>query len=116
MPESARESVILNEIRLGLADRCTLLRNQAGVYRVGNRMIRSGLAPGGSDLIGWTVIDGLAVFTAIEVKRTGGRVTQAQNNFLTAVNGAGGIAFVARSVDQAVDLLEQAVADKKKRL
>ena len=97
-----REAVIQSDIRLALADRCVLFRNQTGVYRVGERTMRSGLTPGGSDLIGWTTVNGVAVFTAIEVKTERGRATETQRRFIDAVNGSGGIAFVARSASQAV--------------
>lgn len=71
------------------------------------RRIRFGLAVGSSDLIGWvpvTVTDEmvgrtLAVFTSTEVKMPKGRISQEQRDWLTAVENAGGIANVCRSVD-----------------
>lgn len=70
------------------------------------RPFNSGL-PGMSDLIGWTERDGQAVFTAVEVKSDRGRVTPEQQNFIDAVRSAGGIAGVARSVEDAQALLSE---------
>ena len=41
-------------------------------------------------------------FVAIEVKRPGGRTTPEQERFLEAVRRHGGIAFVARSIDDVI--------------
>jgi len=41
-------------------------------------------------------------FVAIEVKRPGGKVTDGQREFLRKVTAAGGIAFVAYSVEDVV--------------
>jgi hypothetical protein len=68
--------------------------------------VRYGLAnPGGSDLIGWTsrtvtpdmVGKKIAIFTAVEVKTATGRTSEAQRNFLQAVETAGGIAVIAHN-------------------
>lgn len=69
------------------------------------RPLHAGLCTGSSDLIGYTVRNGVAVFTAVEVKTATGRATPEQRQFLDVVGGAGGIAGVARSVDEAVRLL-----------
>jgi hypothetical protein len=63
--------------------------------------LQMGLTTGGSDLIGWTTQDGVARFTAIEVKSDRGRLRPEQAVFIDAVNTAGGIAGVARSEDEA---------------
>ena len=55
-------------------------------------------APGVSDLIGWT--EG-GRFVAIEVKAPRGRVTDEQKAFLDLVRRSGGLAGVARSVEEA---------------
>jgi len=62
-----------------------------------------GLAPGSADLIGWV----RGRFLSIEVKSATGRVRPDQQNWMNVVNSHGGIAFVARSVAEAVELLEQ---------
>jgi len=75
--------------------------------------VRYGLQPGSSDLIGWRTItitpemvgQRVAVFASIEVKSTTGRIRQEQQQWLDAVQAAGGIAGVARSVEDAQRLL-----------
>ena len=55
-------------------------------------------APGVSDLIGWT--EG-GRFVAVEVKGPRGRVTDEQAAFIELVRRSGGLAGVARSVEEA---------------
>ena len=92
-----------------------LLRNQVGQYRLAlpdcgrcqteGRVIRSGLAVGSSDLIGWHRVTitpemvgrTLAVFTAVEVKSKRGRPTKDQTRFLQAITDQGGFAGIARA-------------------
>lgn len=77
------------------------------------RPLHAGLVEGGADLIGWRsrviqpedVGTRVAVFTALEAKQGSGRVTEAQARFLQAVEAAGGIARVVRSVEDAQDAL-----------
>ncbi len=72
-----------------------------------------GLCKGSADLIGWRSVtitpemvgQQIAVFTSIEVKSSSGRVKPEQQQWLNAVQAAGGIAGVARSVGEAMDLL-----------
>jgi len=45
-------------------------------------------------------------FLAIEVKTPKGKVTEAQRAFIDRVNKEGGIAFVARSVEDVIEKLE----------
>lgn len=72
-----------------------LFRNNVGLFETRDgRWVRTGLCNGSSDLIGWTTIDGRAVFTAVEVKTRFGRVTDEQRRFIAAVERAGGIAGV----------------------
>ena len=59
-------------------------------------------APGVSDLIGWTQ----GRFVAIEVKASRGRVTDEQKAFIDLVRRSGGLAGVARSVEEATAILE----------
>lgn len=77
------------------------------------RMLTAGLCPGSSDLIclqrltitpehvGQTV----GRFVAIEVKVPGKNAEPAQRTFIDNVNGAGGVAGVARSAEEAWRLL-----------
>ena len=94
-----------------------LFRNNTGVLRDANgRPVQFGLCKGSADLIGWTtrtitaemVGQQVAVFTSIEVKTPTGRLTPEQRQWLEAVETAGGIAGVARSVQDAEALLRNA--------
>lgn len=78
------------------------------------RPLQAGLCPGSSDLIGWHCIEitpamvgqRLGAFLAVEVKRPGGKPpTQKQQRFLEAVQRMGGLAGVARSVEDAEAIL-----------
>lgn len=71
------------------------------------RPVHFGLCKGSSDLLG--IHAGTGRFIAIEVKTPKGRATQEQENFLLAVNNAGGIGFVARSAESALQQLEGAL-------
>ena len=94
-----------------------LFRNNTGVLRDQHgRPVSFGLCKGSADLIGWTtrtitpdmVGQQVAVFTSIEVKTASGRLTPEQRQWLAAVETAGGIAGVARSVADAEALLRNA--------
>jgi hypothetical protein len=88
-----------------------LFRNNIGAYRSeAGHYIKYGLCnPGGSDLIGWkprliTAEDAgktMAIFTAVEVKAPGGRVTVEQRQFLAVVEKSGGIASEVYSLGEA---------------
>jgi hypothetical protein len=114
------ETVIQQEIRLALGTRpdAKLFRNQVGSLpdpRTG-RLVTFGLARGSADLIGWRTVtvtpdmvgQRLAVFTSIEIKTPTGRIAPAQQHWLQAVHSAGGIAGVARSVADALHIVEEA--------
>lgn len=80
-----------------LRNNCGILKNPAGIpikFGVGN--------PGGSDLIGLY----RGRFIAIEVKTPKGRATPEQLQFIEAVRRHGGIAGIARSVEDALSLLK----------
>ncbi len=78
------------------------------------RPLRAGLCVGSSDLIGWNtkiitpemVGNKIAIFTAVEVKKPSGRATKEQINFIKQVRENGGIAGIAKSGEQAVDLIK----------
>lgn len=78
---------------------------QGDVYLRGARRVSYGLHKGSPDLIGWTVRNGVAVFTALECKSATGRPTPEQLRFIEAVQRAGGLAGVVRSVDEALAVL-----------
>jgi hypothetical protein len=81
-----------------------LFRNNCG-FDQKNR-VRYGLSIGSSDLIGLAG----GVFLAIEVKTPVGRERKEQKLFREAINRLGGVAGVARSVDEAMALVAQALA------
>ena len=77
------------------------------------RPLQAGLHQGSSDLIGWSVRlvtpdmvgSKVALFTAIEVKTDGGRISAEQLTFIQNVRDAGGIAGIARSPQEAENLI-----------
>ena len=112
------ETDLQQRIRLALGTRSDLrlFRNQVGQLpdpRTG-RPVQFGLARGSADLIGWRTLvitpdmvgQRIAVFTSLEVKTTTGRLTPAQHAWLGAVRSAGGIGGVARSVTDALQIIE----------
>lgn len=88
--------------------------NDGDVIIKNAKPLHAGLCEGSSDLIGWKTIlvtpdmvgKKIALFAAVEVKTDKGRVSPAQVNFLKVVNEMGGVSGVARSEDDAVNLLK----------
>lgn len=109
------ETLILQQIRLALGSRpdIKLWRNNAGALKdKDGRWVHFGIAnPGGSDLIGWVRVGGVAVFLAIEIKTTTGHGTQQQLDFISFVRLNGGRAGVARSVNDAERICNGDVID-----
>lgn len=112
------ESHTMARIRLALNNALPsmrLFRNNVGVARHGNSTVVYGLAPGSSDLIGWTPLRirpehvgrTVAVFTAVEVKTSTGRPSKQQEHFLDVVEQAGGIAALARDPQDVLTAVEQ---------
>jgi hypothetical protein len=112
-----KESQIQTRILLALSEAgCTVWRCETAGAWVGRvihqsggtvtladaRMIQAGLTKGGADIIGISP-DGR--FIGVEVKTKTGRVSQEQDRFISAVRAAGGIAGVARSVEDALKLI-----------
>ena len=115
-----QETDLQQRIRLALGTwpDVRAFRNQVGSLpdpRTG-RLVTFGLARGSADLIGWRTITvtpdmigtRLAVFCSIEVKTSTGRLTPQQRHWLDAVHQAGGIAGVARSVGDALQIVTSA--------
>lgn len=111
------ETTLQQQIRLALGThpQTRLFRNQVGSLpdpRTG-RLVTFGLARGSADLIGWRTVTitpdmvghRLAVFTSIEVKTPTGRIRPDQAAWMGAVQAAGGIAGIARSVPDALQLV-----------
>ena len=105
------EAAIQQDIRLSLGQ-CPgirTFRNNCGAYKDprSGRLVRYGLATGSADLIGWQTVtitpdmvgQRFARFLSIEVKTPTGRLSPEQETWRAAVLKAGGIAVVARSVE-----------------
>jgi hypothetical protein len=109
------EQAIQQRIRLACSRGDTRLwRNNTGRLRdERGQLVTFGLCPGSADLIGYRSLtitsdmvgSTLAVFAAVEVKTERGRPTPEQTAFLEHVTAAGGIAGIARSVEEAQALL-----------
>lgn len=115
------ESNRLNVIRLGLSPKCKLFRNPRGVavFPNGHRVVY-GLSEGGSDLIGFTLIEFhgkiFPIFTVFEEK--GGRTKTAPHQllFIEAVKRNGGIGAIIRNIgdaERAIDEYETALREGK---
>lgn len=123
-----QETLIQRAIMLSLSEAgCIVWRNNtAGAYvgkllhkagdqvTLGNaHLVQFGLCKGSSDLICMTPVtitpdmvgQTVGVFTAVEVKTKTGRVSPEQLQFIEAVRAAGGIAGLARSPADALELL-----------
>lgn len=104
------EAEIQSAIHRALGSRADtrIFRNHVGkVQDAQGRWHTFGLAPGSADLIGWQSIEitqdmvgrRLAVFLSVEIKTETGRLSPAQENWRRAVEAHGGIAVVARSIN-----------------
>lgn len=78
---------------------CTILRNA--------RRNSFGLAVGSGDLIGWTIRNGVAVFTSLELKTPRGRIREGQMEWNDAVLRAGGLSGIVRTVEEAQSVVSQ---------
>lgn len=112
------ETKIQNRILLALSEAgCTVWRNETAGTWVGRvvhkdtggtvtlanaRQLRAGLCVGSSDIVG---IAPCGRFLAVEVKTAKGRISAEQTRFISAVRAAGGISGIARSVEEALQLL-----------
>lgn len=116
------ESDIQQKIQIAAVHyNCFLMRNNSGALKdATGRLVRYGLGNDSekrtahiksSDLIGFTIRNGVAVFTAIEVKRGDwifsalDKRARAQLAFLQWVISKGGIAGFCKSVDEFKDLM-----------
>ena len=112
------ETDIQNAIRVAVSKDCIIFRTNAGKLWQGkvvwskefqqNVLINlrrvEGLPTGYSDLSGVRKSDGRAVF--IEVKKPTGVVSEEQKKFIAAMQQCHAVAGVARSVEDALKLLE----------
>jgi hypothetical protein len=99
--DEVTDPVMLGASALG----CRLARNNSGVaFHKDGSVVRYGVFPGGSDMLGWSPLlitpghvgTTVAVFTAIEAKTRTVSLTPEQRHFLDIVNRAGGIGLWGR--------------------
>ena len=111
----ASEQSIQQHIRIACSTGDTrLFRNNTGTLRDQHgRPVSFGLCKGSADLIGYRTVtitpemvgQQVAVFTSIEVKTPTGRIRPEQQAWLETIQAAGGIAGVARSVEDALRIV-----------
>ena len=109
------EQQIQQHIRIACSTGATrLFRNNTGTLRDQHgRPVQFGLCKGSADLIGYRTItitpdmvgQQVAVFASIEVKTPTGRIRPEQQAWLETIQAAGGIAGVARSVEDALRIV-----------
>jgi len=112
------ETRLQQEIMLALSEAgCVVWRHNVGqawlgnvIHQAGNQVTLAdahkmpyGLCVGGSDILG-IAPDGR--FLAVEVKTPKGRASKPQVAFIDGVIAAGGIAGIARSINDALDLIK----------
>lgn len=111
----ASEQSIQQYIRLACSTGQTrLFRNNTGTLKDQHgRPVQFGLCKGSADLIGYRTVtitpdmvgQQVAVFLSIEVKTPTGRIRPEQQQWLDTIQAAGGIAGVARSVEDALRIV-----------
>jgi hypothetical protein len=85
-----------------------LWRNNSGYLQAKNgQYVHFGLGTGSSDLIG--LMPGSGRFLAIECKTEKGKDTPEQEAFLVMVNKMGGLGFIARSSQEALEKIRGAL-------
>ncbi len=105
------EKDIQNLIRIEVSKLgARVFRNNVGLFEtLDGRAVKTGLCKGSSDLIGWTK---KGRFLAIEVKTKKGKTKENQINFINEVNKSGGVGFIARSPEEAVNKLLNATREE----
>jgi hypothetical protein len=111
------EQTVQQQIRMALSTgQSRVFRNNVGAIKdQGGRLVTFGLCKGSSDLIGWQSVtvtpdmvgQRVAIFLAVEVKGPKTPVRPEQENFIARVRDAGGLAGIARSVSDAITILNQ---------
>jgi hypothetical protein len=113
-----QETILQRAIMIALSNAgCTVFRNETGSFWAGQkihgdaatitlknpRMVKVGLCVGSSDIIGITK---QGRFISIEVKTEKGIVSKEQQTFIDAIKSKNGIAGIARSVQDAIQLVQ----------
>lgn len=105
------EHTIQNEIRVALTENgYTVFRANVGKVKTADgRWFDTGLPKGHPDLYGFRP-DGKIFY--IEVKNANGRVRPEQKQFIKTVKARGALAGIARSVEDALDIVRGVYADE----
>lgn len=100
------EKTIQDAIRMALSDIAIVFRANVGVFFTRDgRQISTGLPKGFSDLFGFRKSDGKAFF--VEVKNETGRARKEQLHFIDRMNQLGANAGIARSVEEAIEIVQR---------
>lgn len=115
--EEKRGRLFKNDNGKAWRGRCTderMIDGRRTVELFGAVLIKYGLCPGSSDLVGWEFAEYIdanhepvtvPIFCAIEVKTDGyGRINTEQRNWLDTVARMGGRAYMARESGESYDL------------
>ena len=130
MEEPLTESALLRRLLLASSKLgARLFRNQIGRYRLARptcmecqrfgRIVSSGMAIGSPDLVGWLPVTitpehvgtTLAVFVGVEAKTAEGKTSPQQRAFVAALERAGAVSGVVRSVEELEKLLHPPSSD-----
>lgn len=115
MTESQIQARVL--LTLGRRPDVRLFRNNVGAYKDQNGTLRRfGLLVGSADLIGWVTVNGRAIFLSVEIKTPIGKPSPEQETWLHNVRRMGGIAFIARSPEEAIAELEAQISNDTHRI
>lgn len=107
--------IFRNQVGFGWVGRVAYQDRAAGIVHLHHSQpVTMGLATGSSDLVGWRkrvitpdmVGQEVAQFLCVEVKTPKGTVRAAQEHWREVVNQWGGIAFVTRSAEDALNILK----------
>lgn len=99
-----KEIDIQNAIRLALNPYAVVFRGNVGKIRLPDgRYFNTGLPKGFSDLFGFRKSDGKIFF--IEVKNEKGKLRKEQKHFLETMRNYGAITGVARSPEEAIQII-----------
>lgn len=108
-----QETTLQRQIMVALSRDCVLVRVPTGQYWAGKydkgiilnpRPVKVAVT-GFPDLAGYRRSDGRAVY--IEVKTDRGVVSKEQEQFITVARKAGCLAGIARSIDEAKEIIER---------
>lgn len=101
-----KEIDVQNSIRLALNDIAIIFRANVGTFKTTDgRIVSVGLPKGFSDLFGFRKSDGRIFF--IEVKNEKGKTSKEQDHFIETMKSYGAIAGVARSAQDALEILKE---------